>query len=331
MGDIQNNKGIIPPPLYPESAKSALNVFQALKIPDLIGQPYIKNICAPWVFDLVKSIFGALNPQTNIREITNFFLLVAKKNTKSTIAAAVMLTTLITNKRPNAELLILAPTKEIADNSFQAIIGMIKAEPVLQEFLHIQDHIKRITNKKTGSVLKVLAADKTSVSGTKASFVLVDELWIFGTKHDATQVLQEATGGLVSRPEGFVIYLSTQSERAPAGVFRDKLNYARKVRDGLISDPRFLPVIYEYSPQQVKEGLYKNPDYFHIANPNIGVSIQKDDLISLLRSSEAEGETAFQSVLAKHFNVEVATNIYSNTWEAALYWDKNKMDGCGGR
>jgi phage terminase large subunit-like protein len=59
-------------------------------------------------------------------------------------------------------------------------------------------------------------------------------------------MLREATGGLVSRPEGFVISITTQSDEPPAGVFKDKLTYARDVRDGKIVDRKFLPVIYEF-------------------------------------------------------------------------------------
>ena len=72
-------------------------------------------------------------------------------------------------------------------------------------------------------------------------------------------MLREATGGLVSRPEGFVIYLSTQSDETPAGVFLQKLQYARRVRDGKIDDPRFLPVIYEFPKKMLDADEHLKP------------------------------------------------------------------------
>jgi phage terminase large subunit-like protein len=89
-------------------------------------------------------------------------------------------------------------------------------------------------------------------------------------------MLREATGGLASRPEGFTIFLTTQSDEPPAGVFKQKLQYARDVRDGKVVDPRFVPVIYEFPDDMIKAGEHRKPENFGLVNPNLGFSVDRN-------------------------------------------------------
>eukprot|EP01030_Chromulinospumella_sphaerica_P022549 gene22549-22532_t len=100
--------------------------MQQLRIVDAPGSPTIGEACAPWVSDFAGSVFGSYNPDTGRREIKEFALVIPKKNSKSTIAAAIMLTLLIRNWRQSAELIILAPTIEVAQNAFAPARDMVK-------------------------------------------------------------------------------------------------------------------------------------------------------------------------------------------------------------
>lgn len=249
---IEQGQTLIPcPPLFPEEAASGVEVMSQLKIVDAPGSPTIGEACAPWVMDFAGAIFGSYDTDTGKREIKEYFLCVPKKNSKSTIAAGIMLTLLIRNWRQSAELIILAPTIEVAQNAYKPARDMVKHDEDLDALFNVQDHTRTITHRGTGATLKVVAADSNTVGGKKASFILVDEIHLFGKVGQAENMLREATGGLASRPEGCIIYLTTQSDQPPAGVFLQKLQYARGVRDGKIDDKSFMPVLYEFPRKMI--------------------------------------------------------------------------------
>jgi len=317
---LRAGESLIPPPIFPDQAEQGLAIFKALKIVDAPGSPTFGESCAEWVFDLVRSIFGAYDADSGRREIVEWFILIPKKNSKSTFAAGVMLTALILNWRQSAEFSVLAPTVEVANNAYAPARDMVQKDDELDALMHVQSHVKTITHRDSGATLKVLAADQNTVGGKKSVGTLVDELHLFGKISSAENMFREALGGRASRPEGFVIWLSTQSDEPPAGVFKQKLDYARKVRDGEIVDPSFVPVIFEHPPEMVESGECLLLENMAMVNPNMGFSVDEVFLEREFKIAEEAGPDSFRGFMAKHANVQIGLNLRSDRWAGAEFW-----------
>ncbi|WP_207458644.1 terminase large subunit [Azospirillum sp. SYSU D00513] len=319
---IVAGQSLVPcPPLFPAEAQAALDIFRGLKIVDVLNSPTFEEACREWVFDFVGAVFGAYDPDAGRRLINEFFLLISKKNSKSTVAAGIMITALLRNWRKNAEFIIIAPTIQVARNSADPAMAMVAADPELFKILRPVPHLRMIEHRTTGATLKILAADSDVVTGNKATGVLIDELHLFGTKANAEAMLREARGGLTSRPEGFVIALSTQGEEPPAGVFKQWLGRFRDIRSGKLSAPKSLGVLYEFPKAMIEAKAYLDPANFFITNPNIGASVDEEFLLDEYAKAQLGGEGSVRGFLAKHLNVEVGMNMGSDAWAGAEFWE----------
>ena len=325
---IVGRQSLIPfPPLFPGEANAALEVFRSLRAVDVAGRPTLGEISRPWIIDFVAAIFGAYDHSIGRRLIVEFFELISKKNGKSTTAAGIMLTALVRNWRRSGEFVILAPTKEVANNSFIPARDMIREDAELKELMHVQEHLRTITHRGTKATLRIVAADNETVGGKKTIGLLVEELWLFGERANAENMLREAMGGIASRPEGFVIYLTTQSDKPPAGVFKQKLDYARGVRDGRISDKRFLPVLYEFPQGMLDQNRHRDKANFYVTNPNLGASVDEPFLQREFDKAIETGEQSVRGFLSKHLNVEIGLALRSDRWTGADYWEAAAEEG----
>lgn len=324
---IVKGQSLIPfDPLFPPEAEAALAIFKRLRIVDAPGSPTMGEACRQWVFDFVASIFGAYDAETGRRLIQYFFLLISKKNSKSTLAAGIMVTALVRNWRESGEFYILAPTKEIADNSYVPASDMVLADPDLKAILKPSAG-RVIEHRNTGAILKVVAADNETVSGKKTIGLLVDEKWLFGKRTGASNMLLEAMGGLASRPEGFVIDLSTQSDAPPQGVFKQTLDEFRDIRDGKVIAPHKLPVLYEFPKKLLKDEQYLKPENWRVTNPNLGASVDERYLADQLATAQRAGRAEVVGFLAKHLNVQIGQSLRADGWAGSVVWKRGASPG----
>lgn len=308
-------------PLFDDQAAKALRIFNRLRLPDVIGTPTMGEAAGPWLQAIVRALFGSYDIELRRRMIQELFLLIPKKNSKSSGAAAIKVTALILNERPEAEFLLIAPTKEIADIAFKQASGTIKLDPELSKVFQIQKHIRTITHRRTGAALKVKAADTDVITGSKSTGILVDETHVFAAKANAADIFVEIRGALAARPDGFMIQITTQSKTPPAGVFEAELRNARDVRDGKLRLP-LLPVLYELPARLSKDDGWKDRKTWRMVNPNLGRSVDQAFLERSLVTAEREGPAALALLASQHFNVEIGSRLRANRWPGAEYFDQ---------
>ena len=304
-------------PLNEKQAALAVAVFDRLRLPDVPGNPPLAEAGGEWFRELVRALFGSYDEAAKQRHIRELFLMVPKKSSKTTYAAALLLTAVLVSPRPRAEYLFIGPTVEISDLAFKQAAGMIEIDPVLSAKFLVQHHIKKITYRPTGAFLKVKSFSPTVVTGSKPSGVLIDEIHVIGEMNNADRVIGQLRGGLISQPEAFLVNITTQSERPPAGVFAAELMKARKVRDGELRAP-ILPVLYEFPPGTD----WRDQSKWWMVTPNRGKSITVERLIPDYEQADASGEGELRRWASQHLNVEIGLALMSDSWAAADYWQR---------
>lgn len=321
---IRDGRSLVPDlPLDRAAARKAVAIFNKLRLPDVVGRPTMKEAAGDWQRDIVAALLGSVTDDGR-RQVRKPFVLVPKKNSKTTGSAAIMLTALLVDEAPLQSYLLYGPTQEIAQRGFDQAAGMIRADAVLKQRFHIRDHVKTIVDQKTESTLKVQTFDASVATGAIPKGMLVDELHILGSTHYASRVLGQLWGGLVSKPDGFLMMITTQSDQPPAGVFKAELQLARDIRDGRVKGPGAvtLPVLYEFPEafQADEKQPWKDPACWPWVLPNLGRSVQMDLLVQQFAEAKEKDSAELARWASQHLNIEIGLGLHSQRWRGADHW-----------
>lgn len=321
---LSEGRSLLPDlPLDVSAARRAVAIFNKLRLPDVAGQPELREAAGDWQRDMVAALLGSVTPD-GYRRVRRLLCLVPKKNSKTTGAGAIGVTALLVDDAPRQPYYIYGPTQAIAQRGFDQASGMIMADPVLRQRFAIKPHLKTITDLKTESTLRVQTFDESVATGVIPKGMIVDELHILGKIHYAERVLGQLLGGLVSKPDGFMLEITTQSDQPPAGVFKAELDLARAIRDGRVTGKAatMLPMLYEF-PEEVQtdpEQPWRNPEMWHQVLPNLGRSVQLDLLEEQYAEAVEKGDAELNRWASQHLNIEIGLGLHSQRWRGADHW-----------
>lgn len=311
-------------PLFDADADRAARIFNMLRLPDVPGTPMLADAAGPWFRDgVVRPAFGSFDAARQERFIREIFVLVGKKNSKTTYCAGLSLVWLLLNERPRARGLMAAPTQDITDVAFSQAAGMIRLDKGLMNRLRIQDHIKTITNYSTGASLEILTFDPSVLTGQIPTFALIDEIHEIAKSSKAANALGQIRGGMEPVPEALLIEITTQSDSPPKGIFKSELAKARAVRDGRNKVTRMLPVLYEF-PEKIAgdRAQWSNIQNWPMVVPNAGRSIQISRLHESYLTAVETGQEELIRWASQHLNIEIGVGLKTDHWPGARHWEQ---------
>ena len=196
---------------------------------------------------------------------------VARKNAKTQIAAALGLDFLVADSEASPEIYVAAKDVEQASVCYQAAADMVMASEELSDMLTITAYRREIKNRATGGKFKALSSEGKGKHGSNPSVLIIDEFHVWGPPEQ--ELYDALTSGSRARRQPLTVIITT------AGVDEYTLcgreyEYACRVRDGLVVDPTYLPMIYELP----KAADWTDESLWHLANPTLGKIVRLDAL-----------------------------------------------------
>lgn len=268
----------------------------------------------PWQKSVVANIFGwirrlpddhSISPGAIVRRFREVFIYIARKNGKTPLVAAIANCVNFLDGENGAQGYLLAGEKDQASLLFRQARGQIENNPKLSAVATVYGGDagtqRRIVYHQTGGFLLVQSADAETKHGGTSHFVAIDELHVQPDR-DLVDTLRTSFAS-ENRIQPLFVMLTTADFDRPS-ICNEVYDYACKVRDGILDDNAFLPVIFEAK----REDDWKSEAVWQKANPNLGVSVSLEYLRR--ECKRAQEQPAYENTFKRlHCNMRTEQDV----------------------
>ena len=250
-----------------------------------------------WQKAFISAIFGFVDEETGFRKYKKALLFIARKNGKSTLAAAIGLYMLTSDGEAGAECYSIATKKDQAKIVWEEAKRMVKKSPVLLK--RVKPLVTKLYYEKQESVFMPLSSDSNSLDGLNAYYVSADEVHAMKDKN----IIDVTYDSMSSREQALFLETSTMGT-VRESVFDDEYEYAKNIINGYTEkNPQFvdetlLPVIYELD----KKEEWLDEKCWAKANPGLGTIKQIKDLRDKVAKAKIKPNEQ-KNLLCKDFNL----------------------------
>lgn len=271
------------------------------------GKPFILE---KWEKALVAATFGIVHKITGLRKYNEVILMVARKNGKSTLSAAIGLYMQLADGEPGAEVYAVATKKDQAKIIWLEAKRMVKKSPILVK--RDKPLVSELTAEFNDSFFKPLGRDSDTLDGLNVHCATMDEIhaWKDDNLYD---VIVDGT----SAREEPLIFITTTAGTVREHIFDRKYDEATNVINGYddpegYKDEHLLAIIYELDNR--KE--WSDPECWIKANPGLG-TIKQWDKLSRKVNKALINSLLVKNLLCKDFNIPEITTEAWLTFEEA--------------
>ena len=251
------------------------------------GKPVILDL---WQKAMIQCIFGFVD-DNGLRRYREVFVIVARKNGKSTLLSAIGLYMLFADGEGGAQVCCVAGKKDQAKIVFDEAKNMVSQSALLQK--HIRKRKSDLYVDLTFSTFEPLASDSNTLDGLNMHCGILDEVHAWKDRN-IYDVSKQSMG---ARQQPILFTIST------AGFVRENIY---DDLDGLSSDilydkkedERFISFIYELDER--KE--WTNPKMWMKANPGLGTIKGLDYLQEQVKRAKND-KNYLPTLLTKDFNI----------------------------
>jgi phage terminase large subunit-like protein len=258
------------PPFFwsPDQANQACEFIESL--PHVEGDWGADNLIRlePAQVFFVVNLFG-FRRADGTRRFTTALFAVARKNAKSTLAAAILLYCFCLEHETGPQILSAATTGDQARIVWGVAKRMVEKVPDLREAFTLEAFANAIARYENGGTFKPINAKASTQDGLNPSALCFDELHAHKTR-DLFDVLRSAAG---ARKNPLFLYTTTEGYENP-GPWAEVRTFAQQVLDGIVDADHFLAIYYALDED---DNDFDETKWVK-ANPLLGVSVTLDKL-----------------------------------------------------
>lgn len=219
-------------------------------------------------------LFGFRN-HDGTRRFTSALFAVARKNAKSTLAAAILLYCQCCEQEEGAQVISAATTGSQARIIFNVAKRMAKKTPDLREAFGLECWANAISRVETGATFKPINAKASTQDGLNPSHVGLDEIHA----HKSADLLNVLTSAAGARSNPLWLYTTTEGYTNP-GPWGELRQFAKQVLSGILGDSadHFLVVFFAVDDEddEFNEAAWAKANPLMDANPHLLKAIRKE-------------------------------------------------------